>query len=59
MYEFSDFDIDCQDTGFVTTNGASGEYVVQVKFLESVKFALFTEEDLLTLLKMLKEGGDR
>lgn len=56
MYEFSDYDVDCQISGCVSRQSNSTDCVVQVQFLEPVTLAFFTKEDLLHLLKMLEEG---
>lgn len=59
MYEFSDFDVDCETSGYVSHSNSNNDYAVQVQFLEPVKLVLFTKEDLLHLLRMLEEGEDK
>lgn len=59
MFDFSDFDVDCEISGYASWNKDSNAYAVQVQFLEPVKVVFFTKEDLLHLLKMLEEGEDR
>ena len=59
MYDFSDYDIDCEISGYAEYNKDCNDYAVKVQFLEPVTLVFFTKEDLLHLLKMLEEGEDR
>lgn len=59
MFDFSDYDIDCEISGYAEYNKDCNDYAVWVQFLEPVSLVAFTKQDLLHLLKQLEEACDQ
>jgi len=59
MYDFYDFDIDCEISGCSEYNKELNNYIVRLNFRETVSFAELTKQDLIYLIKQIEEAEDR